>query len=107
MSVALALTAFGLAASLGRLFMAASIFSFTSMKARSVSVPKSNDRRMMPEPSRVSLRISLSPDTCMSCLLSGATIVFSSSRADEFSPLTCTVICGMSMSGSSDTGSEK
>lgn len=107
MSVALALIAFGRTASLGRLFIAASIFSFTSMKARSVFVPKSNDRRMIPDPSRVSLLISLSPDTCMSCLLTGATIVFSSSRAEEFSPVTCTVICGMSISGRSDTGSEK
>lgn len=107
MSVALAFTALGRTASFGRLFMAASIFSFTSMKARSVFVPNSNDSRMIPDPSRVSLLSSLRPDTCMSCRRTGATIVFSSSRAEAFSLLTWMVICGMSMSGRSDTGSEK
>lgn len=43
----------------------------------------------------------------MSCRRTGATIVFSSSRAEAFSLLTWMVICGMSMSGRSDTGSEK
>ena len=107
MSVALALMALGRSVSLGRRFMAASIFSFTSMKARSVFTPKSNAMRMMPAPSRVSLSISRSPATCSSWRRTGATTVFSSSRAEEFSPLTCTVICGMAMSGSRDTGSVK
>ena len=107
MSVALALMAFGRVASRGRLFMAASIFSFTSMNARSVSVPKSNDRRMMPEPSRVSLRISSSPETWSRERRTGATSVFSSSRADMLSPVTWMVIWGMSMSGSNDTGRAK
>ena len=60
---------------------------------------------MIAEPSRVRLVISLSPSVCISWRRSGATAVFSSSRADMFSPATCTVICGMAMSGSSDTGS--
>ena len=107
MSVALALMALGRSASLGRLFMAASIFSFTSIKARSVFTPKSNSMRIMPAPSLVSLFISRSPATCSNCRRTGATTVFSSSRADEFSPDTCTVICGMAMSGSNDTGSVK
>lgn len=55
----------------------------------------------------VSLFISLSPATCSNCLRTGVTTVFSNSRADEFSPVTCMVICGMAISGSKDTGSEK
>ena len=105
MSVALAFMALGRATSFERLFMAASIFSFTSMNAKSVFVPKSNSSRISPSPSRVSLRSSFSPATCSNCLRTGATTVFSNSLAEAFSPVTCTVICGMAMSGSMDTGS--
>ena len=93
--------------SFGKVFLAASIFSFTSMKAKSVFTPNSNSIRITPAPSRVSLCISRNPDTCSNCLRTGATTVFSSSRADEFSPETCTVICGMAISGNKDTGNVK
>ena len=107
MSVALALMALGRSVSFGRLFMAASIFSFTSIKAKSVFVPNSNSMRMMPSPSRVSLFISRNPDTCNNCRRNGATTVFSNSLAEEFSLETCMDICGMAISGSNDTGSVK
>ena len=66
-SVALAFTTLGRSTSRGRLFIAASIFSFTSMKARSVLVPKSKLKRINPAPSRVSLWISLRPATWVNC----------------------------------------
>ena len=59
---------------------------------------------MMADPSRVSLCISLSFPTCISCLRMGFTTVFSSSRAEVLSPGTCTVISGIAISGSNDTG---
>ena len=87
--------------------MAASIFSFTSIKARSVFVPKSKPRRISPAPSRVSLLRSFSLATCISCWRKGFTTVFSSSRAEVFCADTCTVISGMAMSGNRDTGNVK
>ena len=107
MSVALALTTRGRSISRGSVLMAASIFSLTSMKARSVLVPNSKLRRITPFPSRVSLSMSFRPATCISCWRMGFTKVFSSSRADVFWPETCTVISGMAMSGNNDTGMVK
>ena len=48
--------------------------------------------------------MSSSFDTWMSCWRRGFTTVFSSSRAEVFSAVTCTVISGMAMSGSNETG---
>ena len=83
-SVALALTTRGRSISRDKWLMAASIFSFTSIKAKSVLVPNSKLKRTTPFPSRVSLWISFKPATCINCWRIGLTIVFSSSRADVF-----------------------
>ncbi|MPN52716.1 hypothetical protein SDC9_200378 [bioreactor metagenome] len=64
-SVALALITRGRLISRGREFMAASIFSFTSINARSVLAPYSKLRWITALPSRVSLRISRNLLTCI------------------------------------------
>ena len=51
--------------------------------------------------------MSFSFATWMSCWRSGFTTVFSSSRAEVFCADTCTVISGMAISGSKDTGRVK
>ena len=48
--------------------------------------------------------MSLSFETCTNCWRRGLTTVFSSSRAEVLATDTCTVISGMAMSGSNDTG---
>ena len=87
--------------------MAASIFSFTSIKARSVLVPKSKFSRIRPAPSCASLSISFRRATWISCWRNGFTTVFSNSRAEVFCAEICTVISGMAISGSRDTGNVK
>ena len=104
MSIALALTTLGRSNSLGMCPIARSIFSFTSMKMRSMRLPGSNSMKMVPASIRDSLWMSFRPATCINCPLSGATTWPSTSRADAPGHDTCTVICGMSMSGISDTG---
>ncbi len=82
-----------------------SIFSFTSIKIKSISEPCSNSIKILPRPSRVSVRISVKWLNWVSWLRNGLIIVASSSRADRFSAVTCTVTCGILTSGIRDTGS--
>ena len=51
--------------------------------------------------------MSFSFATWMSCCRRGFTTVFSNSRAEVFCADTCTVISGMAISGSRDTGRVK
>ena len=62
---------------------------------------------MMAVPSRVSLWMSRKLATCINCWRMVFTTVFSNSRAEVFWPDTCTVISGIAISGSNDTGMVK
>ena len=57
---------------------------------------------MTPFPSRVSERISRNCPTCINCLLTVLTTVFSSSRAEKSLAETCTDISGIAMSGNNE-----
>ena len=103
-SEALALMTLGRTTSFGIFPIAMSIFSFTSMKSMSMLAPGSNFNKIFPTSIRESELMLFTPDTCASCPLRGAITRFSISCAEQPGILSCTVICGMSMSGISDTG---
>ena len=105
MSVALAFITLGRSRSRGRRFIAASIFSLTSMNARSMSLPKANFILIMALPLRDSDRMSSTPSTCIRLLRRTLTTLLSISRELMSGRETATVISGISMSGISDTGS--
>ena len=60
---------------------------------------------MMPLPSLAVQLMEFRCGTCTNCERNGAIIVSFNSRADLPADDTCTVICGMAMSGTNDTGS--
>ena len=105
MSVALAFITLGLSTSLGSDESTLSIFSFTSMKLRSVSDLCENSIKMLPLPFTASQRISSSEGICINCILSGFITCSFISRADVPLAATCTVICGMSTLGIREMGS--
>ena len=103
MSVALDLMAFGLSVPSGRDDRDRSILSLTSTNVKSMSVPYSNDRRMMPTPLSDWDLMSVREGICISSRRRLCRY-WSISLAELPSTLTCTVICGMSTSGMSETG---
>ena len=84
--------------------MARSIFSFTSMKSRLMSLPGSKVKVMTPASVRDVDSMRFSPATCESCWRIGLTICCSISRAELPCADICTTIRGTSMSGISETG---
>ena len=89
-SVALALNTFGREMS-GSDDMLLSIFSFTSMKAKSMSCPCSNESTIDAEPSRDSVCSPARWSVCTRFCRSVLTTTSSSSRADMSGASTCTV----------------
>ena len=95
---------FGRSISFGMEFMARSIFSFTSMKIRDMSLPGSKDRVIVPPSIREMDSMSFKPATCESCWRMGVTMRCSISLAEEPGDDICTVMRGMSMSVMRETG---
>ena len=102
--MALALITLGRGMSFGILFIARSIFSFTSMNSRSMSVPGSKESVMLPASILDWVSMSFSPATCDSCWRMGFTICCSTSSTEEPGLGIWTVMRGMSTSGIKDTG---
>ena len=95
---------FGRSIPLGMNPMARSIFSFTSINNRLMSLPGLNVRVIIPASVRDDDSMSFSPATCDSCRRMGATMLCSISRAELPCADICTTIRGTSTSGISDTG---